>query len=101
MPARLAALATLWRAISSKRLSTGCAMALAVLAPAHLLFFITEVEAVLEVEQTGHQADGKRGASSITTAATRQRLAGAKQVLALEHLAGSVLNLNRVNLLSN
>jgi hypothetical protein len=45
----------------------------------------------LEVQQTGHQANGQFGASSVTTTSTHHRLGSAKQVLTLEHLSDAAL----------
>ena len=158
MPARLAALTTLWRAISSSRLSTGWAMALdctvestitrsrsagldgldldgavdggleqlldAVLAeqapeaadlrgvarqarlvvvhaaeelPLHVLgpafdeFFVAQVEAVLEVQQAGHQADGQARAAGRTDAAAELDVIGAQQIFTAKPLGGQRL----------
>ncbi len=64
-----------------------------VLAPAHHQLFVAEIEAVLEVQQAGHQANRQLGASGIAAACAHQGRGGAKHVLTLKDLACAMLAL--------
>lgn len=157
MPARLAALTILWRAISSRRLSIGWAIAFSctvvsdhplqvlgfdcfdghsgidggfeqqlyavfvqgfsevadlcgiagqamlvvvhaaevlpddVLTPARHQLFVTEVEAVLEVQQTDHQANGQFGLTDVAAPTSDHNHTDAQHVIGFEGSSGAVL----------
>jgi hypothetical protein len=64
-----------------------------VLAPAHHKFLVAEVEAVLEVQQAGHQSDRQLGAPGVADTRALQHLRGAEHVLAFEEFARAILAL--------
>jgi hypothetical protein len=64
-----------------------------VLAPAHDELFVAEVEAVLQVQQAGHQTDWELGATGVADARAYQHQRRAEHVVAFEHLAGALLAL--------
>jgi len=51
-----------------------------VFAPAHHQFFVTEVEAVFEVQQADHETDGQLGATGVAAPATDHDFTSAKHV---------------------
>ena len=61
-----------------------------VLAPAQHQFFVAEVEAVLEVQEAGQQADGQLGPPGVGATCTHQGLGGAKHVLGFEDFSGAI-----------
>ena len=64
-----------------------------VLAPARNKLVIAEVEAVLGVQQAGHQANRQLGTTRAADACAHQNLRGAEHVVAFDCLAGALLAL--------
>ena len=61
-----------------------------VLAPPLAQLFVAQVEAVLEVEQAGHQANGRLRPPGIASACADQRHGGAQQVLVFDTASGTI-----------
>lgn len=64
-----------------------------VLAPALADLLVAQVEAVLEVQQAGHQAKRQPGATGVAGALALQYLCRAEHVASFEDLAGALLTL--------
>jgi hypothetical protein len=62
-----------------------------VLAPAHHQVFVTEVEAVFEVQQADHQANGQLRTSGVRATGTHKGRGGAKQTLVFKDLTAAIL----------